>query len=336
MGTVHGVRAHGHEKPFHCEFCGHSFVRQQLLDRHLRIHTGEKPFRCEHCGEGFGQAEHLKTHMLRHKINDGTLTEEEKQKLEEEKRRRQLRQQQKTLAGIKDFICVTCGKAYGSKRAMEAHYNIVHLGEKNFPCQECGKLFGRKTTLQVHMLSHTGELPFQCEYCNAGFKEKRNMQNHVVKVHQNLYLDKDEDSSSQEGENSRTSESETSSQKSSQNSEDPHRSSQEMHTRVEEVWVGGSHTSPQFPTAGTFESMGCVMSPEYSESHPQPGGSATGMSYSSRGSVEPNTSSEDSNTSPQEIQQQTTSPESREYPAMHSSTPLLLGLDKTYHHNFQM
>ena len=123
--------------------------------------------RCEHCGEGFGQAEHLKTHMLRHKINDGTLTDQEKQKLEEEKRRRQLRQQQKTLAGIKDFICVTCGKAYGTKRAMEAHYNIVHLGEKNFPCQECGKLFGRKTTLQVHMLSHTGELPFQANIISA-------------------------------------------------------------------------------------------------------------------------------------------------------------------------
>ena len=105
--------------------------------------------------------------MLRHKINDGTLTEKEKQKLEEEKRRRQLRQQQKTMAGIKDFICVTCGKAYGTKRAMEAHFNIVHLGEKNFPCQECGKLFGRKTTLQVHMLSHTGELPFQANIISS-------------------------------------------------------------------------------------------------------------------------------------------------------------------------
>merc|ERR1712105_148525 len=123
---------------------------------------------------------------------------------------------------------------------------------------------------------------------------------------------------------------------------DPHRSSQELQTRAEEVWVGGSHTSPQFPTAGRFENIECVMSPEYSESHPQPGGSATGMSYSSRESVEPNSSSGDSNTSPQELHQQTTSPESREYPATHSSTPygyttpLLLGLDKTYHHNFQM
>merc|ERR1740123_929217 len=140
---------------------------------------------------------------------------------------------------------------------MEAHYNIVHLGEKNFPCRECGKLFGRKTTLQVHMLSHTGELPFQCEYCNAGFKEKRNMQHHVAKVHQNLYVY--EDNSSQEGQNSRTSESDTSSQNSSHNSEDSHRSSKDSHdlqTRAEEVLVGGSHTSAQSdPTAVRFEQM---------------------------------------------------------------------------------
>ena len=124
--------------------------------------------------------------MLRHKINDGTLTEKEKQKLEEEKRRRQLRQQQKTLAGIRDFICVTCGKAYGSKRAMEAHYNIVHLGEKNFPCQECGKLFGRKTTLQVHMLSHTGELPFQANMIYL--KEKQCFKLRFVFYHNQISL----------------------------------------------------------------------------------------------------------------------------------------------------
>ena len=171
------------------------------------------------------------------------------------------------------------------------------------------------------------------------------MQNHVAKVHQNLYIYKDEDISSQEGQNSRTSESETSSQNSSQNSEDSQRSSkdsQDLDTRAEEVWVGGSKTSAQseesHPTAARFD----VTSPEYPQSHPQPGGSGTGITYSSRESVDPNTSSEELNTSRQEYQQQTPSRESQEYPAMHSSTPygytapLLLGLDKTYHHNFQM
>ena len=166
------------------------------------------------------------------------------------------------------------------------------------------------------------------------------MQNHVAKVHQNLYVYKDEDNTSQEGQNSRTSESETSSQNSSQNLEDSHHSSkdsQDMRTRAEEVWAGGSQSQES-----RFENMGRVASPEYPQSHPQPGGSGTGITYSSRESVDPNISSEESNTSPQDYQQQTPSRESQEYPDMHSSTPygytapLLLGLDKTYHHNFQM
>ena len=175
------------------------------------------------------------------------------------------------------------------------------------------------------------------------------MQNHVAKVHQNLYVYKDEDNSSQECQNSRTSESETSSQNSSQNSEDSHHSSkdsQDLNTRDEEVWVGGSLTSPQSqesnPTTGRFENMGRVASPEYPQFHPQPGSSGTGKTYSPRESVDLNISSKESNTSSQEYQQQTPSLQSQEYPAMHSSTPygyttpLLLGLDKTYPHNFQM
>ena len=166
------------------------------------------------------------------------------------------------------------------------------------------------------------------------------MQNHVAKVHQNLYVYKDEDNTSQEGQNSRTSESETSSQNSSQNLEDSHHSSkdsQDMRTRAEEVWAGGSQSQES-----RFENMGPVASPDYPQPHPQPGGSGTGITYSSRESVDPNISSEESNTSPQEYQQQTPSRQPQEYPAMHSSTPygyttpLLLGLDKTYPHNFQM
>ena len=174
------------------------------------------------------------------------------------------------------------------------------------------------------------------------------MQNHVAKVHQNLYVYKDEDNSSREGQSSRT-ESETSSQNSFQNTEDSQPSSkdaQDSDTRTGEDWVCGSHTSGQSqegqPTVNRFENEGCFASLEYPQSHPQPGGSETQMTYASPESADPNISSQESNSSPREAQQQTPSRESQEYPAMHSSTPygyttpLLLGLDKTYQHNFQM
>ena len=118
--------------------------------------------RCDQCGEGFIQGEGLKRHMLRHKINEGTLTEEEKEQLELAKKPCEfcgqkfadsgaLKRHMKSHMGIKDFECSECGNAYAEKRARDNHYKIVHLGIKNFPCDQCGKLFGRSTALHVHM-----------------------------------------------------------------------------------------------------------------------------------------------------------------------------------------
>ena len=118
--------------------------------------------RCDQCGEGFIQGEGLKRHVLRHKINEGTLTEEEKQQLELAKKPCEfcgrkfadpsaLKRHLKSHMGIKDYACTECGKAYSEKRARDNHYNIVHLGVKNFPCDHCGKLFGRSSALHVHI-----------------------------------------------------------------------------------------------------------------------------------------------------------------------------------------
>ena len=118
--------------------------------------------RCDQCGEGFIQGEGLKRHVLRHKINEGTLTEEEKQQLELAKKPCEfcgrkfadpsaLKRHLKSHMGIKDYACTECGKAYSEKRARDNHYNIVHLGVKNFPCDHCGKLFGRYNSLTAHM-----------------------------------------------------------------------------------------------------------------------------------------------------------------------------------------
>ena len=114
-------------------------MRQQILDKHVKIHTGERPFRCDQCGEGFIQGEGLKRHILRHKINDGTLTEEEEEQLEPAKKLCEhygqkfadggaLKRLLKSHMGIEDYACTDCGIACSEKRARDNHYNIVHLG----------------------------------------------------------------------------------------------------------------------------------------------------------------------------------------------------------------
>ena len=46
-------------------------------------------FRCDLCGKGFIWKEGLTKHTLTHKINDGTLTEEERNQLELQKKAKQ-------------------------------------------------------------------------------------------------------------------------------------------------------------------------------------------------------------------------------------------------------
>ena len=127
-------------------------------------------FSCDLCGEGFIRSEAFKRHTLRHKINEGTLTEEEKNQLELQKKPCEfcgrkfgdpsaLSRHLKSHMGIKDYVCSECGKAFTEKRYRDDHYNMVHLGLMNYPCEHCGKPFGRYNTLFAHMKQVHGKTP---------------------------------------------------------------------------------------------------------------------------------------------------------------------------------
>ena len=219
----HNFQHHGAEKPFKCEECGKGFISRPELANHLRTHSGEKPFDCEKCGQHFASPSGLRAHKVKHEIEEGTISPEKLQRIEDKRmdcevcgkpfyNQSNYDRHMKGHKGIKEFQCNQCGKAYTSKRSLEQHIDVIHLGKKSFVCNICNQSFGRTTTLRVHMLSHTKELPFRCEYCSAGYKEKRNLKKHMMKSHpeieqtdlwQSHYLTlKDESGSTDDGERS--------------------------------------------------------------------------------------------------------------------------------------
>ena len=116
--TIHGVREHGQEKAHQCSQCGKRFAGKETFQKHVKNHSSESLFTCDLCGKGFIWRSGLNKHTLGHKINDGTITEEERTQLELQK-------------NLKKKTCEFCGRKFGDishlSRHLKSHKGIKDL-----------------------------------------------------------------------------------------------------------------------------------------------------------------------------------------------------------------
>ena len=64
--VAHKLTVHQIERPYECEICLKTFMKNHHLKEHRFIHTGLKPHHCSVCGAVFRTASGLKRHQKIH------------------------------------------------------------------------------------------------------------------------------------------------------------------------------------------------------------------------------------------------------------------------------
>ena len=114
-------------KPFKCELCPFSSVKQSNLKKHVEaVHEKIKRYACKHLNCNFRSSTNanLKSHIMS----------------VHEKR--------------KDHFCPACGKSFTKANNLKIHFQGVHLKVKNFFCGVCGRGFLTKQEMTRHAKRH--------------------------------------------------------------------------------------------------------------------------------------------------------------------------------------
>ncbi|CAG0914365.1 unnamed protein product [Notodromas monacha] len=85
-------------------------------------------------------------------------------------------------AGIKPYICSTCGSSFTRQHSLNYHM-MLHTNAIKFKCEVCQHVCRHRSHFKEHMRKHTGETPFECSECKRGFKTRNTYKRHLYYRH---------------------------------------------------------------------------------------------------------------------------------------------------------
>lgn len=180
----HIMVKHKNEKKFSCHMCSNTFVRKDILNKHLLTHTGEKPFKCNMCEYMCLRKYALDQHvMFKHKNEKNFSCHMCICKFA---RKDSLNRHLRVHTGDKPYICDLCDYRSIRKSNLSDHIKSVHTKEKNFLCHMCLHRFISKYNLNIHLRTHTGEKRFTCDLCDYGCLRKDYLEKHIKTKHMAL------------------------------------------------------------------------------------------------------------------------------------------------------
>nr|XP_019554436.2 zinc finger protein 675-like [Aedes albopictus] len=122
-----------------CEVCGKIYSNARQLQVHMNIHTKNIPYPCQYCDKIFyvwrSQKDHEQTHL--DKINNV------------------------------EHRCTKCDNVYATKKQLEVHFKLKHLGIRKYDCKQCNFKTNQKDRLLHHVrATHTDKRPYGCTVCD--------------------------------------------------------------------------------------------------------------------------------------------------------------------------
>ncbi|KXJ70566.1 hypothetical protein RP20_CCG023137 [Aedes albopictus] len=203
------------ERPFKCDICGHTFMKEYLLKQHINRHVEQerKSFTCKECDRTLSTASQLKAHMqslhgepstwvcdvcakgfahrslleqhrLAHTPEGLAKISEQCQKCHKWYNNRKSFIKHRRRCGLHDPVqCTLCPHVAVNDLAMKSHLKLRHTARPKYPCAYCGKEFSRELRLKEHEANHAGIVLYKCEYCPRMCNSSSNMYTHKKVAH---------------------------------------------------------------------------------------------------------------------------------------------------------
>ncbi|XP_069700837.1 zinc finger protein 431-like isoform X2 [Periplaneta americana] len=163
------------ERPFSCDTCTKTFMRQEGLTRHKRIQHGQFVYTCQLCKGMFQN----KTEFISHRRG---CTKEDEASYSCDLCKREFTCVN-SLRGHeckqKMFSCSECDKTYHTAGDLQKH-SLVHSTANFFTCEMCDKTYHTADDLQKHSLVHSTANFFTCEMCDKTYHTADDLQKHSL------------------------------------------------------------------------------------------------------------------------------------------------------------
>uniref|UniRef100_A0A182STY0 C2H2-type domain-containing protein n=1 Tax=Anopheles maculatus TaxID=74869 RepID=A0A182STY0_9DIPT len=175
-----------HKKLNHCNECERSFTTATVLKCHQQtFHGGGFNWICDICAKGFNSRALFENHRLTHSVEGKSQLKHQCEQCKKWLRNKKSYQQHRIRCHTSDgpVTCKFCGKESVNASALKSHIHLHHAARPEYPCTFCNKNFKTALRLREHEATHTGTILYRCPWCPRTFACGSNMYKHKKAGH---------------------------------------------------------------------------------------------------------------------------------------------------------